>query len=121
MEDGDGQWVGNSDSVGHLIHKGHHSKKKKKKKHPNLDYKYLKSLQEKLDTCAAATSTHLDQHSFAEARLHQRLCHPARSICSGAVHLGVILSREGPSSMGAPTTIRVNDDFASRQARITLW
>lgn len=68
-----------------------------------------------------ATSTHLDQHAFAEASLHQRLGNPTCSISSRSVHLRVILPREGPTSVGPPTTVRVNDDFTSSQASITLW
>lgn len=115
MEDGDGQWVGNTNSVGHLMHKVGVLKIYKSV------LKILKEAHIFIHTCIVATSTHLDQHSLAEASLHQGLRHPACSVSGRSVHLGIIFPREGPSSMGAPTTIRVNNDFTSRQASITLW
>ncbi|KAG7223502.1 hypothetical protein INR49_015495 [Caranx melampygus] len=66
------------------------------------------------------TTTHLDQHSPAELSLHQRLGHPASSVSSRAIHLCVILSREGSTTVGSPATVSVNDDLTSSKASVTL-
>lgn len=64
---------------------------------------------------------HLHQYSPAESCLHQGLGHPAGSICSRAVHFGVVLPREGTTTMRPPAAIRVHDDLSACDARIPLW
>lgn len=72
-------------------------------------------------------SSHLNQHSSAQFGLHQRLSHPACSIGSRAVHLGVVLSREGPTTMSPPSTICVHNNLPtcntsiSLKAKIMIW
>lgn len=65
--------------------------------------------------------THLDQHTPAETRLHQRLGHPAGGVGSRTVYLCVIFPGEGSAPMGAPTPVGVHDDLTPSQTSITLW
>lgn len=67
------------------------------------------------------SSTHLDQHTPAETRLHQRLGHPAGSVGSRTVYLCVIFPGEGSAPMGAPAPVGVHDDLTPSQTSITLW
>lgn len=69
---------------------------------------------------SSSCDTHLDQHTPAETRLHQRLGHPAGGVGSRAVHLGVVLPGKGSAPMGAPAPVGVHDDFTARQTSVTL-
>lgn len=105
--------MGNSNGIGNLI------------QHTHMYYikqKHFRgtSLSTLSKTKCVEFTAYLDQHSPAEPSLHQRLGHPACGISSRAVHLGVILPREGPTAMGSPASISVNNDFTPRQAGIPL-
>lgn len=63
---------------------------------------------------------HLDEDSLAQAGFHQGLGNPARRISSRTIHFGIVLPRESPSTMATPSAIRVDDDFAPCESRITL-
>lgn len=65
-------------------------------------------------------SSHLNQNSSAQFGLHQRFSHPACSIGSRAVHLGVVLSREGPTTMSPPSTICVHNNLPTCNTSISL-
>jgi len=62
----------------------------------------------------------LNQHTLAQTGLDKRLCHPAESVGSGAVHLGGVLPGEGATSVGTPPTVGVHDDLAPSQAGIAV-
>jgi len=62
----------------------------------------------------------LDEAALAETSLDQALCDPASSISAASVDLGRVLSRESASSVSAPATISVDDDFASSDTSVTL-
>lgn len=64
--------------------------------------------------------THLDQNPSTEPSLHQGLGHPASSVGSRAVHLGVVFAREGATAVGSPAAVRVDNDLTPRQTSITL-
>lgn len=64
--------------------------------------------------------THLNQYALAQVGLHQRLGHPAGGVRSRAVHLGVVLSRKGPTPMSSPAPIGVYDDLTASEPRIAL-
>merc|ERR1719454_2103035 len=53
----------------------------------------------------------LHEGALAQARLDDRLGHPAASVRGGAVDLGRVLAREGATAVRAPAAVRVNDDF----------
>lgn len=65
-------------------------------------------------------SSYLNQHSSAQSGLHQRFSHPACSIGSRAVHLGVVLSRECSTTMSPPSTICVHNNLPTRDTSISL-
>lgn len=63
-----------------------------------------------------------DLHEAALGQLggNQGLGDPAASIGSRAIDLGWVLSGEGTSSVGSPTTISINNDLTASQASVTL-
>jgi hypothetical protein len=65
-------------------------------------------------------ATYLNKHSPAEPSLYQGLGHPAGSISCWAVHLGVVLSREGTTTMGTPASVCVHNNLAARDTCIPL-
>jgi len=52
--------------------------------------------------------------------MNQRFGNPASKVCSGSVDLGVILARERPSSVSAPTTIGIDNDLSPGQTSIAF-
>lgn len=62
----------------------------------------------------------LDEHPPTEPRLHQRQCHPSRSVSGTAVDLGEVLAGESAPAVGPPAAIRIDDDLAACQAGIAL-
>lgn len=48
------------------------------------------------------------------------LTDPTSSVCSRPIDLGEILSRESTPTVGSPSSVGVNDDFATGQTSITL-
>lgn len=88
----------------------------------DMMYKMLRVRHERLtnQSLNLESSTHLDQHPSAEPGFHQGLGHPAGSVGSGAVHLGVVFAREGAAAVGPPAAVGVDDDLAARQTRVTL-
>jgi len=62
----------------------------------------------------------LDKASPAELGSHKGLGDPAGSISGRAIDLGPVLSREGSSSVGSPTSVGVDDDLSSGDSGISL-
>jgi len=62
----------------------------------------------------------LDTRTFTESGLDDGLCHPTASVGGGSIDLGGILSGEGTSSVGTPSSVGVNDDLTSGEAGISL-
>lgn len=56
----------------------------------------------------------------AEAGGNERLGDPPSNVGCRPVNLGVVFARESPTAVGTPATVRVDDNFASRQASVTL-
>lgn len=64
--------------------------------------------------------THLHKHPPAEPCFHQGLGHPAGSVRRRAVHLGVVLPREGTSAVCPPAAIGVHNDLSASDTGIPL-
>ncbi len=62
----------------------------------------------------------LNDASLGQLGGDERLGDPAGSISGRAVDLGGVLSGEGTTTVGAPTTISINDDLASSETGITV-
>jgi len=61
----------------------------------------------------------LDADSVAEAGSDERLGDIASVVSSGAIDLGGVLAGVSTTSMGAPTTVRVDDDLSSSDTGIS--
>lgn len=62
----------------------------------------------------------LDQASVGQTSSDKGLGDPTSSVGSGTIDLGGILTREGSTTVGTPTTIGINDDLAAGQTSITV-
>jgi len=62
----------------------------------------------------------LDEAAAADARLDEGLGDPAGVVSGRAVDLGGVLSGEGTSSVGSPSSVGVDDDLTSGQSGITV-
>ena len=62
----------------------------------------------------------LDETAAGETSLDQGLGDPAGEVGSGTVDLGVVLSGEGTTTVGTPTTVGVDNDLTSSKTGITL-
>jgi hypothetical protein len=62
----------------------------------------------------------LDEGAAGETSVDQRLCNPASEVSGRAIDLGVVLSGEGTTTVGTPTTVSVNDNLAASETGITL-
>jgi len=62
----------------------------------------------------------LDQASVGQTSSNEGLGDPTSSVGSGTIDLGGILTREGSTTVGTPTTIGINDDLAAGQTSITV-
>lgn len=62
----------------------------------------------------------LDKSTAGQLGGNERLGDPARKVGSGAVDLGVVLSRESTTTVGSPTAVGVDDDLTTGQTGITL-
>ena len=62
----------------------------------------------------------LDKNSSAETSADKRLSNPSGGVGSRSVDLGVILAGEGSTTVGAPTSVSVNDDLTASQTGVRL-
>jgi len=62
---------------------------------------------------------YLNADSVAELGVYKGLSNPSGVVGSGAVDLGGVLSGVSTSTMGAPTTVRVDDNFSSGDTSIS--
>lgn len=62
----------------------------------------------------------LHQGSSGEASVDQRLGNPSGGVSSRSVDLGEVLTREGTTTVGTPTTVGVDDDLSTGQTGVTL-
>jgi len=62
----------------------------------------------------------LDEATLGKFALHDRLCHLPADVCRAPVDLGWILTGESAATVGTPTTICVDDNLATSEARIAL-
>ena len=62
----------------------------------------------------------LDKSTASKAGSDQRLGDPAAKVSSRAVDLGVVLAREGTTTVCTPAAICVDDDLTASEASITL-
>lgn len=62
----------------------------------------------------------LNQASSSEAGVDQRLGDPSGSVGGRSVDLGKVLSGEGTTTVGTPTTVGVDNDLSTGQTGITL-
>jgi len=60
----------------------------------------------------------LDQNALAESSLDEGLGDPAGGVGGGAIDLGEVLSGEGATTVGAPSTVSVDDDLTSGQSGV---
>jgi len=77
-EDGDGEWLGDTDGVGDL-----------------------------------------DQDASAESGLDEGLGDPAGGVGGGAIHFGEVLSGESATTVGAPSSVSVDDDLTASQTGVS--
>lgn len=62
----------------------------------------------------------LDEGTLGEAGGDKRLGDPTGSVSSGTVDLGEVLSGEGTTTVGTPTTVGVDNDLATSETGVTL-
>ena len=62
----------------------------------------------------------LDADTVAEVVGHEGLGDPAGGVGGGTVDLGAVLAGEGTASVGAPTSVGVDDDLAAGEAGVTV-
>lgn len=62
----------------------------------------------------------LDDDTLAQTGGDEGLGDPTGSVGGGTVDLGRVLTREGSSTMGTPTTIGINDDLATGKTSIAM-
>jgi hypothetical protein len=62
----------------------------------------------------------LHEAATAELGRHERLGDPTGSVGGRAIDLGRVLARKGSTAVRTPTTVRVDNDFATRQASIAV-
>lgn len=62
----------------------------------------------------------LDEDTACEARGNDGLGNVSVDVGSGSVDLGEVLSREGTTTVGTPTSVGVDDDLSSGQTGVTL-
>ena len=62
----------------------------------------------------------LDKGSLGEASGDEGLGDPSGSVSGGSVDLGPVLSGEGSSTVGSPTTVSVNNDLSASETGVTL-
>ena len=53
--------------------------------------------------------------------MHKRLCDPACEVGGRAIDLTVVFAGEGTTTVGAPSTVCVDDDFAASETGVSLW
>ena len=63
----------------------------------------------------------LEECSVADASSDQRLGDVASVVCSGAIDLGWVLAGESATTMGSPSTIGVDNNFAASETSIGSW
>lgn len=57
----------------------------------------------------------------AKFSVNKRFSNPSCKIGSRSVDLGEILAGEGPTTMGAPSTVGVDNDLSASKTSIALW
>jgi len=62
----------------------------------------------------------LNQDSVAKTGSNKRFSNPTSGICSRAVNLCGVLSGEGSTTVGTPTTVSINDDFTAGESSVTM-
>lgn len=62
----------------------------------------------------------LDEGSLGEAGSDEGLGDPSGSVRGGSVDLGPVLSGESSTTVGSPTTVRVDDDLSAGETGVTL-
>ena len=62
----------------------------------------------------------LDEASSGEAGVDERLCDPSGGVGGGSVDLGPVLSGEGSSSVGSPSSVGVDNDLSASQSGVSL-
>lgn len=62
----------------------------------------------------------LNEGSASEASVDEGLGDPTGEVGSGAIDLGVVLSRESTTTVGTPSTVGVNDNLAASETSVTL-
>lgn len=62
----------------------------------------------------------LDADTVAEVVGHEGLGDPAGGVGGGTVDLGAVLAGEGTASVGAPTSVSVDDDLSAGEAGVTV-
>ncbi len=62
----------------------------------------------------------LDADTVAEVVGHEGLGDPAGGVGGGTVDLGAVLAGEGTASVGAPTSVGVDDDLSAGEAGVTV-
>mmetsp|Transcript_18288 Transcript_18288/g.25771 ORF Transcript_18288/g.25771 Transcript_18288/m.25771 type:complete len:271 (+) Transcript_18288:367-1179(+) len=62
----------------------------------------------------------LNTGTLTESGLDDRLGHPTAGVGGGTIDLGGILSREGSTSVGTPSTVGINDNLTSGKTGISL-
>lgn len=63
----------------------------------------------------------LHEATVGQTGSHDGLSDPAGSVGSRAIDLSWVLSREGASSVGSPSSVGVDDDLTTSGSSVTLW
>lgn len=62
----------------------------------------------------------LDKATSSQLGVDKGFGDPACEVCSRTINLGIVLAREGSSTMCAPTTISIDNDLTTSQAGVSL-
>jgi len=63
----------------------------------------------------------LDKSTVAEFSSDEGFGDPAGSVCCATIDLSWVLSGEGSTTVGAPSSVCVDDDLTSGKAGVTMW
>mmetsp|Transcript_7507 Transcript_7507/g.9789 ORF Transcript_7507/g.9789 Transcript_7507/m.9789 type:complete len:260 (+) Transcript_7507:249-1028(+) len=62
----------------------------------------------------------LDTSTFAKSSLDDRFCHPTACVGCRTIDLGRVLSGEGTTTMGTPSSVGIDNNLTTSQTGITL-
>ena len=63
---------------------------------------------------------YLNQNTSCQTSVNNRFCNPSSSVGGRSVYFSVVLSREGSTSVSAPSSVSIDNDLTASQTGIGL-